>query len=94
MRFLSELFGSKKPEIITYNINRRKARHSIDIPTQLLDSTGKLWSCKLVDMSESGFGITTTAMLIKGSSVRLVRPDIIAEVIWAQDNRAGLKPIM
>lgn len=91
MSFLKSIF--KKKEDMTYYEKRLKARHACAIPTELMDSAGKLWSCKIVDMSESGFGIITPASLKRGSSLNIVKPSIVAEVVWARENKAGLRAI-
>jgi len=91
MSFFSSLF--RKKEAVTYYEKRRQPRHVCAIPTELIDSSGKLWSCKIVDMSESGFGINTTALLKKGTALSIVKPTIMAEVVWSTDSRAGLRAI-
>jgi hypothetical protein len=91
MGFLTSLFSKK--EDLSYYEKRLKARHACTIPTELIDSAGKLWSCKIVDMSETGFGILTPASLKRGSSLSIVKPTIMAEVVWARENRAGLRAI-
>ena len=91
MSFLTSFF--KKKEDFAYYEKRRKPRHVCAIPTELIDSAGKLWSCKIVDMSENGFGINTTAMLKKGTALSIVKPTIMAEVVWSTENRAGLRAI-
>jgi hypothetical protein len=93
MSFISSLFSKKKTEdMIQYN-RRREPRHSCEINTDLLDFTGKQWDCKIVDMSERGLGISTPAILVTGSYLSIVKPNIMAVVLWSRDNRAGLKPI-
>jgi hypothetical protein len=91
MGLLKSIF-KKKEEAVCYE-KRLKPRHACAIPTELIDSVGKLWSCKIVDMSESGFGIITPASLKKGGSLSIVKPSIIAEVVWARENKAGLRAI-
>jgi hypothetical protein len=92
MSFISSLFGSRKTEEMTYRKNRRKQRHGCDISTELMDSAGRLWSCRIVDMSETGFGIKTTAPLSAGNCLNIIRPSIQAEVVWSRGDRSGLKP--
>jgi hypothetical protein len=91
MGFLASLFKKREEAIIAEK--RRRPRHLCAIPTELIDSAGKLWSCKIVDMSENGFGIITPASLKRGSALSIVKPSILAEVVWARENRAGLKAI-
>jgi hypothetical protein len=93
MSFLSALFGSRKTEDMIYYDKRCEPRYPYTITTELMDSGRKLWSCKIVDMSERGLGISTRAPLKVGSSLNIVKPNIVAEVLWAKDHRAGLKPI-
>jgi len=93
MSFLSSLFNKKKSDETSYYEKRTKPRHECAIPTELIDSAGKLWGCRIVDMSESGFGIITTASLARGSALSIVKPSILAEVVWARENKAGLRAI-
>jgi|GEM_PF-696785 len=94
--YLSSLFGRKKSED-KVDVNcceqRRKPRHKCEINSELMDSSGRLWSCKIVDMSEVGIGIYTPAELSRGYSLNIVKPNIKVEVLWSRDNRAGLRPI-
>jgi hypothetical protein len=91
MGILATIFKRQSDE--TYYEKRRRARHSCAIPTELIDAAGRTWSCKIVDMSESGFGITTLAALRKGSVMNIVKPSIVAEVVWASENKAGLRAV-
>jgi hypothetical protein len=63
------------------------------VETELSDPRGGKWSCRIVDVSESGLGVLTSARLIIGTTVNVLRPRVEAEVIWAGDNKAGLKII-
>jgi len=93
MSFLSALFGRIKSEDVIQYEKRREPRHPYIINTEMLDASGKRWSCRIVDMSERGLGISTPARLPVGSSINIIKPNIMAQVLWAKDNRAGLKPI-
>jgi hypothetical protein len=45
-------------------------------------------------MSENGFGITTGADLRIGNTLTIVRPSVEAKVVWADENKAGLRIIL
>ena len=81
----------KKPHTDTYCEKRRRPRLSCSIATEFNDSRGNTWNCKIVDMSESGFGISTTARLRTGYAVNIIRPAVSTEVVWASDSKAGLR---
>jgi hypothetical protein len=72
---------------------RHRPRLSCSITTELSDPKGDIWICKIVDMSESGFGISTGARLRMGHEVNIIRPSVEARVVWAADNKAGLSII-
>jgi len=61
--------------------------------TEFADPRGNTWSCKIVDMTESGFGIATDARLSMGNTVDIIRPSVVARVVWVGDNKAGLRII-
>jgi hypothetical protein len=52
---------------------------------------GDRWSCKIVDMSERGFGIVTSVKLRKGDMVNIATPEAKAKVVWMDKNRVGLR---
>ena len=56
-------------------------------------SRAQRWSCKIVDLSERGIGITLTTTIKKGTIVNFTDPLTRAVVVWSADNRAGLKII-
>ena len=89
MGILDGLF--KKRQSDAYSEKRHRPRLSCAIATELTDPKGDVWSCKIVDMSESGFGITTGARLRMGHEVNIIRPSVEARVVWAADNKAGLR---
>ncbi len=65
-------------------------RFKCNLTTQMYDDSETLWNCRIVDMSESGLGITTDAKLQRGKRVHLVDPKVKADVVWFRDKRAGL----
>jgi hypothetical protein len=83
----------KKPQEDIYHEKRRRPRLDCSVVTEFADPRGNTWSCKIVDMSESGFGITTGARLRMGHEVNIIRPSVEARVVWAADNKAGLRII-
>jgi hypothetical protein len=91
MSLLESLFG--KQQEVSYSEKRHRKRIRCAVVTELADKRGETWSCKIVDMSESGLGILTSARLIMGTTVNLFRPSVEAEVVWAGENKAGLKII-
>jgi|WetSurMetagenome_2_1015567.scaffolds.fasta_scaffold00091_14 hypothetical protein len=92
MSFLSQVFSAHKTENVIYDKNRRKTRYKCAINTKLTDSNGNVWSCKIVNMSETGIGISTAAPLLIGSCVSIVQPSITGEVVWLKDNKVGIRP--
>ncbi len=83
----------KKQTFDTNYEKRLRPRHACAIPTELTDAAGKTWSCRIVDMSETGFGIISPASLESGSIMNIVKPYIVAEVVWARENKAGLRAV-
>ena len=83
----------KKPQEDTYCEKRRRPRLDCAVVTEFADPRGNTWSCKIVDMSESGFGIATSARLSMGNTVNIIRPAVEAKVVWVGDNKAGLRII-
>jgi hypothetical protein len=81
----------KRQQSNTYYEKRHRPRLNCVIPTEFTDVTGNTWSCNIVDMSESGFGITTSAKLRMGNTVNITRPSVLTKVVWAGDNKAGLR---
>jgi hypothetical protein len=61
--------------------------------TEFADPRGNTWSCKIVDMSETGFGVATGARLTAASTVNFIHPSVEAKVVWVGDNKAGLRII-
>ena len=89
MGILGSLFKKQQPD--SFYEKRRRPRLNCAIATEFTDVKGSTWSCKIVDMSESGFAITTSASLHMGNEVNIVRPSVSAEVVWAADNKVGLR---
>lgn len=69
---------------------RSSVRLKCDLDTSISVSSGDRWDCKIVDMSEQGFGIITSAKLGKGDIVNVEISGTKAKVVWIRDNRAGL----
>ena len=69
---------------------RRRPRIKCAVVTRLTDNRGAAWSCKIIDFSEKGLCISTSASLNAGNIINVSRPAIEAKVIWSTDNRAGL----
>jgi hypothetical protein len=70
---------------------RSLQRRKCDLATDLIVPWGDRWSCKIVDMSERGFGIVTTVKLRKGDMVNISALDAKAKVVWIDKDRAGLR---
>ncbi|HMK61851.1 MAG TPA: PilZ domain-containing protein [Dissulfurispiraceae bacterium] len=91
MGFLHSIFkGARKA---SYLEKRNRSRLNCSIATAFSDVKGKTWSCRIVDMSENGFGISTNAHLQIGNTINIVRPTVEAKVVWAVENRVGLRVI-
>ena len=69
---------------------RRWPRLRCAVATEFADPEGNTWSCKIVDMSESGFAIATSVGLTMGNIVDIICPPVVAEVVWVRDNMVGL----
>jgi hypothetical protein len=92
MSFLSQVFSTHKTENKIHDKNRSKTRYKCAINTRLTDSAGNMWSCKIVNMSETGICISTAAPLVIGSCVSIVKPKITGDVVWLKDNKVGIRP--
>jgi hypothetical protein len=73
------------------NESRTLQRRKCDLATELMVPWGDRWSCKIVDMSERGFGIVTSVKLRKGDMVNIATPEAKAKVVWMDKNRVGLR---
>ena len=70
---------------------RSRSRLKCEVATEISVPWGDRWDCKIVDMSERGFGIITSAKLRKGDIVDVQSPAAKAKVIWISDSRVGLR---
>jgi len=91
MGLMNKYFGNK--QAVSYGEKRRRERVRCAVVSELADTRGDKWSCKIVDVSESGLGILTSAQLMMGTKVNIFRPSVEAEVVWAGENKAGLRII-
>ncbi|HMK56383.1 MAG TPA: PilZ domain-containing protein [Dissulfurispiraceae bacterium] len=91
MGFLQSIFKRARRE--PYLEKRGRSRLNCSIATEFNDVKGKTWSCRIVDMSENGFGIATSAHLRIGNTINMMRPSVEARVVWATESRAGLRII-
>jgi len=69
---------------------RRLPRLRCAVVTEFADPGGNTWLSKIIDMSEIGLGIATSAGLTMGNTVDIIRPSVVAKVVWVEDNKAGL----
>jgi len=81
----------EKEELKTVE-NRRWFRTKCDIET-CCESFRDQWPCKIVDLSDEGLGIVSTRALAAGDVVKFHEPRAVAEVVWSEGHRAGLKMI-
>lgn len=70
---------------------RSISRNKCNLLTEISVAWGERWSCKIIDMSEHGFGMITDVRLRKGDKVHILEPDAQASVVWIRNNRVGLK---
>lgn len=70
---------------------RSWSRLKCNLDTEISVPWGERWACKIVDMSERGFGVITSVKLRKGDWVNVENPKATAKVIWTMDNRVGLR---
>ena len=74
----------------TYDEERFWPRFKCKVITQLSDDSGAMWDCDIIDVSESGVRIITSARLKRGRTVSITEPMMKAGVVWVRDNKAGL----
>ncbi|HMK61907.1 MAG TPA: PilZ domain-containing protein [Dissulfurispiraceae bacterium] len=55
------------------------------------DSSGNVYSCKIIDLSYRGLGIISSAPLRTGETYSISDPKVRAEVVWTAEGRAGLR---
>jgi hypothetical protein len=72
--------------------NRMWPRQRCEITTICSTLRGR-WTCKIVDLSERGLGIEIPTTLQKGAVLDFIDPRTRARVVWAEENRAGLRII-
>ena len=70
---------------------RSCSRIKCDLPTVISLPWGESWDCKIINMSQRGFGIITNAKLRTGDTVHIQEPRAKAKVVWFKDNMMGLK---
>ncbi|MGO9377477.1 MAG: PilZ domain-containing protein [Dissulfurispiraceae bacterium] len=88
MRFFESKINQRRDD--TYDEERFWPRFKCKLTTQFSDDTGTKWECDIIDISESGFGIMTSAKLKKGKTLSIVDPMVKARVVWVRNNMAGL----
>ncbi len=88
MRFFESRIRPRRDE--SFDEERFWPRFKCNLATKMFDDKETLWNCNIIDMSESGLGITTDAKLQKGKQVRILDPSVKADVVWIRNNRAGL----
>jgi hypothetical protein len=54
-------------------------------------TSGERWPCRVVDISERGFGIIANVKLHEGDIVDIADPSTKTQVVWAENSRAGLR---
>lgn len=91
MGLLRSIF--KKRDEDSYYEKRRRPRLDCSVSTEFTDSRGMNWSCRIVNMSENGLGITTGAHLRIGNTVSIIRPCVETKVVWTAEKKAGLRII-
>ena len=69
---------------------RHRSRRRCAVTAEFADPEGNIWDCEIVDISESGLSVATSAQLAMGNTVNIVRPAVEAKVVWIEDNKAGL----
>lgn len=74
----------------SYDEERFWPRFKCKVSTQLSDDAGARWDCDIIDVSESGFCIITSARLKRGKTVSIAEPTVKAGVVWVRNNKAGL----
>jgi hypothetical protein len=80
----------KKSRLFPVAEDRVWPRLQCDLVTECI-AFGRRWPCKIVDLSERGFGIISGVKLRIGDTVNIADPSAKAQVVWAENGRAGLK---
>lgn len=84
---------SLRREKVLYAEKRSRQRVKCSAEAEFADKSQRTCSCKIVDISESGVGIAISTNIVVGNIVNIKRPAIEAEVVWAVDDKAGLRII-
>lgn len=87
---LNNLFKSKE-SLPSGEDKRRHARRSCNEFTEYVTDTGKRITCKIIDMSLGGFRITSFNGIRTNEIVRFDTPAFTAQVVWVENQNAGLK---
>src|ERR1700690_3191207 len=87
MGILGNRSRSRKQDF--YREKRRSERTKCAAAAKLADASQSKRSFTIVDISESGVGIASSANLEVGNILHFTRPAMEAEVVWAADNKAG-----
>lgn len=85
-----KIYEEEEPQQLKTVENRRWFRTKCDIETQC-ESVQDKWPCKIVDFSKDGLGVVSTRNLPEGAVINFYEAETIAEVVWSDGNRAGLK---
>ncbi len=59
--------------------------------TECVNNNGNRWACKVVDLSQRGVGIVSSAKIQEGDTINIADPRTKAIVVWVEKGRAGLK---
>ena len=73
-----------------YCEKRHRPRRRCAVAAEFADPEGNIWDCEIVDISESGLSVATSAQLSMGNTLNIVHPTVEAKVVWVEDNKAGL----
>ncbi len=73
-----------------YDEERFWPRFKCKVNTQISDDSGAKWDCDIIDVSESGVCIVTSARLKRGKMVSIAEPMMKAGVVWVRNDKAGL----
>jgi hypothetical protein len=66
-------------------------RHKCNYITECSNNYGNRWACKVVDLSERGLGIVSSAKMREGDTINIADPKTKASVVWVEKGRAGLR---
>ena len=88
---LNNLFKSKDSSIPRGSDKRRHSRRSCNEFSEYMTDTGKKIGCKIVDMSLGGLRITSFNGISMNDVVRFDTPAFTAQVVWVENQNAGLR---